>query len=103
MNIKEDKGRGPVRRFYYGWVMVEALDIAVEGVANAGETAWINYSLLSLNFIVGWNILPALAIKTKFTMNMDLVHLFLMDSLAYEFDYNGIFFNYFSIGASYRF
>jgi len=88
--------------FYYGWARVEALD-NVAGVADAGEIAWINYSMLSLNFILGWNMLPEVAIKTKFGMNMDIVHLILMDSIAYEFDYNGIFFNFFSIGASYRF
>ena len=88
--------------FYYGWARVEALD-PVGGVADAGEIAWINYSMLSLNFILGWNILPEVAVKTKFGMNMDIVHLILMESIAYDFDYNGIFFNFFSIGASYRF
>ncbi len=88
--------------FYYGWARVEALD-DVGGVADAGEIAWVNYSFLSLNFILCWNILPEVAVKTKFGMNMDLVHLFLMDSIPYDFDYNGIFFNFFSIGASYRF
>jgi hypothetical protein len=88
--------------FYYGWARVEALD-DVGGVADAGEIAWINYSFLSLSFILGWNILPEVAVKTKFGMNIDMVHLFLMESYPYEFDHNGIFFNFFSIGASYRF
>ncbi len=88
--------------FYYGWVRVEGMD-ADGGIADHGEIVWINYSLLSLNFILGWNFLPELAIKTKIGMNMDLVHLILMDSTPYDFDYNGIFFNLFSIGASYRF
>lgn len=88
--------------FYYGWARVEGLD-ADGGIAAHGEIVWINYSMLSLNFILGWNILPELAVKTKFGMNMDIVHLILMDSIAYDFSYNGVFFNFFSIGASYRF
>ena len=88
--------------FYYGAVRVEALD-AIEGVADPGEIAWIDYSFLSLNFILGWNILPEVAIKTKIGMNMDIRHLILMDSIPYDFAYNGIFFNFLSVGASYRF
>lgn len=88
---------------YYGAVRVDAKD-NVEGVAEAGEVAWTQYSLLSLNTIVAWNMFPFLSLKTKIGMSFDLRQLILMETgiIPYDMSYNGFFFSIFSIGVSYR-
>jgi len=89
--------------FYYGAVHVDAVD-AVGAIGDAGASGWLSYSFLSLNSGLCWNFLPNVSLKTRFGINWDLRQIIFMDSgvLPYEMSYNGLFFNFFSVGVSYR-
>jgi len=90
--------------FYYGAVYVDA-DDPVGPIGGAGDTGWLSYSFLSFNSGLAWNFHPRVSVRTRFGFSYDIRQLIFMDSgvIPYEMSYNGVFFNFFALGVSYRF
>ena len=74
------------------------------GLVNEGEVRWIPYTLLSMGSGVVWNIQPDFALKLRMALNMDMWQFATMDDPRYgmDFSYNGLFFQFFSLGLGYR-
>ena len=88
--------------FYAGAVRVEAIE-NVTGVADAGQAAWIFYALISINSVIVFNVTPSFALKAKIAgINFNPMNLSGGENAVPPMDYNGVFIQFFSLGASYR-
>ena len=74
------------------------------GIVKEGQVKWIAYSLVSMGSGVVWNIQPDFALKLRMALNIDMWQIFTMDNPRYnmDFSYNGLFFQFLSMGFSYR-
>ena len=85
-----------------GGIKIDAHD-DITGIVDAGESTWICSPLVSFNSILSWNITPSFALKTKVTMHMNPMLAFFSDASSYKGSAGTLYFQFFSLGASYRF